>query len=482
METRKSVFYNVLLAISQVLFPLITFPYLARTLGPEHVGLLNFAESFARYFVLLAALGIPIYGVREIAKHSNDKKALTKIFSEIFIINMICTLVLSLFFLGSIFFVNQLAAYKSLFTWALIYFLLQIFNFEWFFSGMNQFKFIALRSLIMRFFFIFGVFLFIQSEKDYLNFMIMQVGLSIILAGLNFSNLIKLITFDKNIIRKLNLRQHYKPLAILFLTIFSISIYFSLDTILLGFLANNESVGYYSSALKLNKLIIAVLSAISAAMFPSLMNLYHNGNFEKFNSMIKDCYYVLVSLSLPLIVLFITCASEIVEILFGSTFQRAILPLQITAPLLLIVSMSSIFGFQVLSALSKDRFILFSALIGMIVSIALSFILVPAFKENGEAITILLTELSVCLAFIYFTTKHFSLKGYTKILFNQLTSLVPYFIIVFAAKQLVQILMIRMLFIGIASFVWFSIYQLMIVRDSVFYNYISSLIEQKKES
>ena len=84
METRKNVFYNVLLAITQVLFPLITFPYLARTLGPEHVGVLNFAESFAKYFVLLAALGSPIYGVREIAKVASDRVQLTKTATEIF--------------------------------------------------------------------------------------------------------------------------------------------------------------------------------------------------------------------------------------------------------------------------------------------------------------------------------------------------------------------------------------------------------------
>jgi len=48
MQTQKNIFYNVLLAISQVLFPLITFPYLARVLGPENIGLYNFSESYAR--------------------------------------------------------------------------------------------------------------------------------------------------------------------------------------------------------------------------------------------------------------------------------------------------------------------------------------------------------------------------------------------------------------------------------------------------
>ena len=77
MSVKNSVFYNVLLAISQVFFPLITFPYLARTLGPEHVGVLNFAESIAKYFVMLAALGIPIYGIREIAKVQKFQHHLT---------------------------------------------------------------------------------------------------------------------------------------------------------------------------------------------------------------------------------------------------------------------------------------------------------------------------------------------------------------------------------------------------------------------
>jgi O-antigen/teichoic acid export membrane protein len=79
MQTQKNIFYNVLLAISQVLFPLITFPYLARVLGPDNIGKLNFADSIAKYFILLAALGIPIYGIREVAKKMNSKQFFTSI-------------------------------------------------------------------------------------------------------------------------------------------------------------------------------------------------------------------------------------------------------------------------------------------------------------------------------------------------------------------------------------------------------------------
>ena len=478
MSVKNSVFYNVLLAISQVFFPLITFPYLARTLGPEHVGVLNFAESIAKYFVMLAALGIPIYGIREIAKVQNELKARTKIFAEIFTINLICTLGLSFLFLGAVFFIPQLNNEKVLFYWTIAYFFFQVFYLEWFFNGMNQFKFIAIRQFVIRFFFIIFVFVLIKSQFDYVNYMRMQFGLSVLLAIINFNNLSKHISLNKETFSNLDLRKHIKPLLYIFLTIFSISIYFSLDTILLGFLANNESVGYYSTALKLNKLIIAVFGAVTVAIFPSLINLYHSQQIEKFRELIRQVFFVLVSLSIPAIVIFISCAKEIVHVLFSQNFDRSILPLQITAPLILIISLSSIFGFQVLSALAKDRQILYSAIIGMSVSVVLSILLVPSLMEVGEAITILVTELSVSVSFIYFTKKYFKVGGLTNMFLKQLVGALPYIVFVIIFKSIIADSIIVLTSISIISLIWFCIYHLFILKNSYFKVYLNGFLDK----
>jgi len=478
MSVKNSVFYNVLLAISQVFFPLITFPYLARTLGPEHVGVLNFAESIAKYFVMLAALGIPIYGIREIAKVQNERKARTKIFAEIFTINLICTIGLSFLFLGAVFFIPQLNNEKVLFYWTIAYFFFQVFYLEWFFNGMNQFKFIAIRQFVIRFFFIIFVFVLIKSQFDYVNYMRMQFGLSVLLAIINFNNLSKHISLNKETFSNLDLRKHIKPLLYIFLTIFSISIYFSLDTILLGFLANNESVGYYSTALKLNKLIIAVFGAVTVAIFPSLINLYHSQQIEKFRELIRQVFFVLVSLSIPAIIIFISCAKEIVHVLFSQNFDRSILPLQITAPLILIVSLSSIFGFQVLSALAKDRQILYSAIIGMSVSIVLSILLVPSLMEVGEAITILVTELSVSVSFIYFTKKYFKVGGLTNMFLKQLVGALPYIVFVIIFKSIIADSIIVLTSISIISLIWFCIYHLFILKNSYFKVYLNGFLDK----
>jgi O-antigen/teichoic acid export membrane protein len=235
----------------------------------------------------------------------------------------------------------------------------------------------------------------------------------------------------------------------------------------LGFLADNESVGYYSSALKLNKILIAVFAAISAAMFPKMMNLLQDKNVSAFNKMIQDCFYVIISASLPTAILVFLCAPEIVQVLFGSNFERAILPLQITAPIIVIVSLSTIFGFQILSALSKDSSILLSALFGTIISVVLSIILVHQYKEVGEAITILITELVVCSSFIYFSRKHFNISQFTVILVHQLIAIIPLVLFVMTIKYFVINIYVRIGSISIISLVWYFILHYTILPNSV---------------
>lgn len=475
MNTSKNIFYNVLLAISQVLFPLITFPYLARTLGPEHIGIINFAESFAKYFTLIAALGIPIYGVREVSKYAQDKLYLSKTFLEIFLINVIGTFLLAFIFAGLIYFVPLLQAEKELYYWALGYFVLQVFQLEWFFTGMNQFKFIAIRSFIIRFFFITAVFILIRTKVDYVYYFIMQFGLTVFLAVLNGKKLFALLDFKKIVFKNLEFKKHLKPMAILFLTIFTISVYFSLDTILLGFLADNQSVGYYASALKLNRLFIAVLSAISVAMFPNLVSLYHQGFKATFIEKIEQSTYLAMSISIPLVLGIMLCAPEIISLLLGIHFERAILPLQITAPLIFIISLSGIFGFQVLSAVGKDRSILIAAFIGMLLSIIAAILWVPAFKEIGAAYTILLTEGAVALSFFLFAKAYLNLNAIKTIFFKQVVGAMPYVLIILAFKELVPTPLLRLIVIAIFAAAWFVIFQLYILKNSIYKKQLDKL-------
>ena len=104
----------------------------------------------------------------------------------------------------------------------------------------------------------------------------------------------------------------------------------------------------------------------------------------------------------------------------------------------------------------------------MFISIILAFLLVPTLKEEGAAITILLTELAVCIAFVFFTRKEISLSNYTTVFFQQLLGLIPYLGIVFLFKLFVPTLLLRLLVIGVFSLAWFVVYQLVILPENVF--------------
>ena len=67
-------FYNIILTLSNLLFPMITFPFVARIIGPEGLGKVSFANNLALYFITFAQVGIPVYGIREISKNRDNEK------------------------------------------------------------------------------------------------------------------------------------------------------------------------------------------------------------------------------------------------------------------------------------------------------------------------------------------------------------------------------------------------------------------------
>lgn len=105
---KKNIFFNTLLSLSQLLFPLISFPYASRVLGPEAIGTVSFADNFTTYFLIFSALGIPLYGIREIAKVKHDQKKLGIVFSELLIIHLCTSLIAVVILFAVSYFTNKL--------------------------------------------------------------------------------------------------------------------------------------------------------------------------------------------------------------------------------------------------------------------------------------------------------------------------------------------------------------------------------------
>lgn len=86
-------FLNGLRSVLNLLFPLITFPYVSRILSVSGIGIYNFSNTYINYFILISGLGIATYAVREGSKCREDKNKINIFASQVFSLNMIATII-----------------------------------------------------------------------------------------------------------------------------------------------------------------------------------------------------------------------------------------------------------------------------------------------------------------------------------------------------------------------------------------------------
>ena len=186
MNTRQNLFYNVLLSVSGILIPLIVYPYVSRTLGVGNIGLINFVDSVINYFLVFSMMGIGIVGVREVAITKDNPNELNSVFSSLVGLNIlfssvvICALVLSLFL------VPKFWDSRVLIIIGGVKLILNVFLIEWFFRGVQRFKYITLVTLSTKLIYVVSVFALVTNKESYIVFFSLTTGLIGINAFINF--------------------------------------------------------------------------------------------------------------------------------------------------------------------------------------------------------------------------------------------------------------------------------------------------------
>lgn len=405
---KKNFFYNIVLSVTQVLFPLITFSYVARVIEPVGIGTVSFVESICRYAILISALGIPVYGVREVAKLKGDKEKLSKLCSELLIIHFVATLFISLIYFLTVSSVAKLNHNLDYFLLGLMLVFSNIFIMEWYFQGIGDFKFITLRTLIVRIIATISVFFLVTNANEGINFFLLIVLTNIINGIINFWHAKKSL----NLIFSFNfksLKKHLTPLFFIFSTTISISIYVLLDTIMLGFLADEKAIGFYSMALKISKVPMLFIGALGLVLIPQLSSSFHQNDLENFKILISKSLNFVITFSFPVIFFVFGISNELLYTFAGEQFVGATMVLKILSVVVLLIGFSNVFGLQILTPMGKDKYLTFSVLLGTITSLSLNFILIPLYQETGAAITNIIAESVVTLATLYFASKFIKL-------------------------------------------------------------------------
>lgn len=259
---------NFILTATQFVFPLITFPYVSRVLGASANGKIAFASSVANYFMMIASLGIPTYGVRACAQVRDNNEKLSKTVKEIFLINMSMTILVMLTYIICIFTVPQFANNRILFVINGLNILLNMFGMNWVFQALEQYDYITFRSIFFKLISIVFMFLFVHQQQDYIIYGFITIFAAVGSYILNFIRIQKLINFK--ISGPFNIKRHLKPILILFAQSLAVSIYTNLDTVMLGFLKTDTDVGYYNAAIKIKTILLSLVTSLGNVLLPRI--------------------------------------------------------------------------------------------------------------------------------------------------------------------------------------------------------------------
>lgn len=147
---KKNVVLNALKVLMSMIFPLIAFPYASRVLGPSGVGKVDFSVSIVAYFVLLASLGITTYGIRQGATIRDSKEKLSTFVQEIFIINLVTTIIAYILFGLAIFSLVQLKPYLSVLLVTGLNIGFTTLGIDWLYGALEEYAYITIRSAVFQ--------------------------------------------------------------------------------------------------------------------------------------------------------------------------------------------------------------------------------------------------------------------------------------------------------------------------------------------
>lgn len=388
----KNFLYNLLYQIVTLVSPLITVPYVSRILGKEGIGIFSYTNSITQYFILIGTLGIASYGNRQIAYVRDDKNKLSRTFWSICVFKVITT-VLSLIFYLSIFSFDY--QYGYIFIIQSINILSATLDITWLFTGLEDFKKTVTRNLFMKILCILGVFILVKTRND-LNIYILLMAL------MNFlGNFIMWLYVPKIVLKvKLNLKEifsNFKPTVYLFIPQLAVQIYSILDKTQLGILSNVGEVGLYEQSQKIIRLLLGIITCLSAVMLPRMSNIFANGDTKTMNKYFNVSLKCVTYISIPMAFGLIAISDQFVPWFFGPDFIQVSVLIKVLTPIFFFIGISSVMGNQYLIPTNRIRPYTFSVVLGSVVNLLLNLILIPKYQAVGTCIASVFAEFSVAL-------------------------------------------------------------------------------------
>jgi len=378
-----------------VLLPLISIPYISRVLDPEGIGRVSFMDSFTWYFVSIAELGITQYGMREVARLKNQPVERGKLVSELMLLHIVSSGITLVLYLIGVYQLWHKIQDPRLLWFSLSFLLVSFFSCEWYFLGMERFKYITLRSLATRLLGLLSLFVLIKGKGDYF----LYYGIITVSGILNMVwNVFVLLKEHPLRTRGIHWRRHIRKTGLLYCLNLTYDVSLFLDTVILGIMSAATAVAYYALSIKIARTFGSLLTDSLLVFFPRIVHLHKEKESDALHKVVLNNLRLLVFFSVPVSVGLCLVADPLIRVFLGEQYVAAVTDLRLLALFPLLRSYNLFLGNQILIAQNHERIYLKNLLLSSIVFVGLSVLLCSYYSHTGNCVALLIAEVVLMAA------------------------------------------------------------------------------------
>lgn len=320
MNSTRRIFKNYLWTIANqilnMLFPLVTYGYAARILLADNLGQLAYRQSIVAYFAVITSFGLVFYGTREISRHSSSQAARSRVFWNLFSLKILTGAAsLIVYFLLLI---QSKTSDRMLPVVLSISIVSAVFNADWYFQGIEEFKWLAFRNLLVKGIGMISTLLLVRNMEDLVRF-----ALVITLSDLSMNILMFSKVARSNPIANLEIQLsfHFKRSVFYLFSSLFIAISFQIQKTLIGTFLLKSDVGYYDAADKVFHISLVLISSLGPAAMARLSS--ESSSDKSKEDILKKTLSWQFFISCALSGILMLTSREIVRLLFGSSYDNA---------------------------------------------------------------------------------------------------------------------------------------------------------------
>jgi len=348
-----------LLRVFTLVVPLVTYPYLIRTLGSEKYGLVMWAWSIVSFFILFINFGFDLSVTKYISINRDNKNKISEIVSTTLAAKNLLFFISFLFFLIILNIIPQMEKHTKLFLYTFSLTLGETLMPIWYFQGIEKMRYTAIITAFVKIGFAALVFIIIKNQNDYLKVPILYAIASLISALIAYY-----LIFSKDNIHLIkpkiyNIIYYIKDSVALF---FSSSLSVIKDNLTIIFIEKFlglSVVAYFDIAQKFVNILITPFHILASVLFPYISK-------TKDFKLLKKVTLISSIVAIILCVLTFIFKNKIVQFLYGKENNQIEILLSVLSLSIIFANISSLLGTNGLIVARRNKKLFLSSLYGTV--------------------------------------------------------------------------------------------------------------------